>query len=137
MKRLISLPALCLALLVLSAGSGCGDKTSVKVVPVHGKVTVDGQPVTEGNVSLLPASGTESKAGMSAGQIKNGEYVIYTGGKEGAPEGQYKVTVTPPMMPSAGGGPPKTPFNSNYSNASKTPLTLKVPADNYDLKLTK
>jgi len=129
MKRLISLPALCLALLVLWAGSGCGDKKSVKVVPVRGKVTAGGEPVPDGNVSFIPVTASEAKAGASSGQIKNGEYVIYTEGKEGAPEGQYKVMVTPPMMPSAGGGPPKTPFNKKYSDASKTPLLLHVPSN--------
>jgi hypothetical protein len=137
MKRLISFPTLCLAMLVLSAAvSGCGDKTSVKTVPVRGKVTVGNEPVAEGNVSLIPTS-KDAKSGMSAGQIKNGEYVIYTGGKEGAPEGQYKVTVTPSMMPSSGGGAPKTPFNSKYSDVNKTTLTLTVPSANYDLKLDK
>jgi hypothetical protein len=137
MKRLISRPALGLVLLVLLTGLGCKGGTNVKTVPVRGKVTVGNETVSEGNVTLVPASAGDEKGVLSAGQIKNGEYVIYSGGKEGAPEGSYNVTVTPPMMPSQGGGMPKTPFNSKYSDAKKTPLKLTVPSASYDLKLEK
>jgi hypothetical protein len=137
MKRLISRPALGLVLLVLLTGFGCKEGKNVKLVPVRGKVMVGTETVAEGNVTLVPSSAGDEKGVLSAGQIKNGEYVIYSGGKEGAPEGNYKVTVTPPMMPTQGGGMPKTPFNSKYSDAKKTTLTLTVPSANYDLKLEK
>jgi hypothetical protein len=112
------------------------------VVPVQGKVTIDGQPVTSGQVSYLPTD-QESKGGMSAGQIgSEGEYIIYTAGKAGAPPGKYKVTVTPSMVPAEGAKKmPSTPFNSRYSDVKKTPLTKEVtstPAPGaYDLKLTR
>jgi len=131
MNRIFSLTALALSLLFLV---GCGGP-SVKTVPVRGKVTVKGQPVNDGNVTLVPASGSDAKGVLSAGQIKNGEYTIYTAGKEGAPEGQYKVTVTTSMVPTGGKGPPQAPFNAKYTNAMNTPLQLKVPSSSYDLTL--
>jgi predicted small lipoprotein YifL len=135
MKRLFS-PLALAGLFVLVVLAGCG-KPGPKTVPVQGKVTVGDQPVQEGNVSFIPASATEAKAGMSAGQIKNGEYTIYTSGKEGAPEGKYKVTVTPSMVPTGGKGPPTAPFNKKYRDVQSTPLTIDVPSASYDLKLDK
>jgi len=123
-------------LLAAILASGCG-KDSVAVVPVRGKVTVDGQPVTSGQVSFIPTS-ADQKGGMSAGQIEgSGDYKIFTGGKEGAPSGKYKVTVTPSMVPTGGKSMPSTPFNAKYSDVKTTPLTIDVPSGSYDLKLTK
>src|SRR5262249_37969808 len=121
---------------------GCGGP-SVAVVPVQGKVTLSGPPVTPGQVSFLPAEG-EAKAGnMSAGQIgSDGTYTIYTAGKAGAPPGKYKVTVTPTMVPMEGASKkPSLPFDQKYGDPRKTPLTVDVVASPapgaYDLKLTK
>jgi hypothetical protein len=135
-------PVLRLCLLVLLSTpllAGCG--SSVAVVPVTGKVTVDGQPLTAGQVSLVPL---EAKPGAvaSAGAIDaNGDYVIYTGGKTGAPPGKYKVTVTPAMLPSGDNKKPVIPFNQKFGDATKTTLSIDVvssPAPGaYDLKLTK
>jgi hypothetical protein len=131
--------AVCLAAVLVP---GCGGGPAIDVAPVKGKVTVEGQPVTSGQVSFLPES-QDIKGGMSAGQIdSNGQYTINTAGKAGAPPGKYKVTITPTMVPAQGATkPPSTPFNSKYSDPQKTPLTVEVtksPApDAYDLKLTK
>lgn len=137
MKRRFSPVLLGLALCGLLGIVGCSGGNAVELVPVRGKVTVGGAPVTEGNVSFLALTPTEGKVGISAGQIANGEYVIYSEGKAGVPAGTYKVTVTPGMVPMAGGGAPTTPFNKKYSNPATTPLKFVVPSDNYDLKLEK
>lgn len=138
MSRLLSRPV-CLFLLGAAFGAGC--KPSVSVTPVSGKVTLNGQPVASGQVSLLPL---EEKPGaeLSAGQIdSSGEYKIYTAGKEGAPLGQYKVTVTPSMMPMGGTKAPPRPFPAKYSDTKDTPLRIEVvssPAPGaYDLKMTR
>lgn len=131
---------------------GCGKKLP-PMFPVSGKVTVDGKPLTGGQVTLVPPdlkipSGENSQPdqpsiGTSAGTIdSNGEYKIYTAGKEGAPLGKYKVTVTPTMMPSADPKkPPPSGFNQKFSNVRTTTLQIEVvesPAPGaYDLKLTK
>jgi hypothetical protein len=127
------------ALLALS----CGKNSDVPDnVPVSGKVTVDGDPVTAGQVSYIPYDKEQKTGGMSAGQIdSSGGYVIYTAGNSGAPPGRYKVTVTPSMVPSGDMKMPSIPFNPKYSDASKTPLIINVTAGaaagTYDLKLTK
>jgi hypothetical protein len=144
LARLTSLSVLtCLCLV-----AGCGGKQGASMSPVSGKVTVDGQPVTSGQVTFIPdvvakeASSTQTP-GLSTGQIgSDGSYKISTAGKNGAPLGQYKVTVTPSMVPAADAkGPPSTPFNPKYADVGKSDLRIEVvanpPAGAYDLKLTK
>jgi len=139
MTRLFSLPGAFLVLmLLLAAAAGCSNKGSnVKLSTVQGKVTLDsGEPVTGGYVTFHPSGGTSAQAAASTGEIKSdGTYKIQTGGKDGAPEGSYKVTVSPPMV-STGGSPLTTPFDKSYTRVDTTQLTVTVPG-NYDLKLKK
>jgi hypothetical protein len=134
MKR-FALTALFLAALV--GLSGCGNPSTPKLHPVSGKITVGGSPLAAGNVSLMVSSKTDEKIGMVTGQVTNGEYKVFTQGKEGAPEGKYKVTVTPSMVPTGGSKMPVADFDPKYSDYKKTNLTLDVPSGNYDLKLDK
>ena len=83
--------AMLFASLVLLA-TGCG-KSGEPVGTVSGKITYQGQPVTEGSVSFnndrLGASGT--------GEIQpDGTYQLATQGA-GLPPGSYKVCIVPPM----------------------------------------
>ena len=133
-SRRVSLAVL--ACLVLCAGC----KSKVPLAPVSGKVTVGGQPVTAGQVALVPEKGVAA-AGLSAGKIESdGTWTIHTDGRSGAPLGKYKVTVTPAMTPT-GSGPPAAPFHASYQSAQTTPLRIEVvnapSPDAYDLKLTR
>jgi hypothetical protein len=114
------------------------------LAPVTGKVTVDGHPLTSGQVVLVPEKQEQGKEGaLSAGEIKeDGSYEIYTGGKPGAPLGLAKLSVTPKMVPQEGAkGPPKDMFNPKYRDASRSGLKFtvveKAAAGTYDLKLSK
>src|SRR2546428_630320 len=104
---------------------GCKPSDGVKKLPVSGNVTVDGQAVTSGQVTLHPQS-TEKGAGSAvSGPIdSSGKYTI--GG--GAPAGKYKATVTPSMMPSPDGKPPTSPYNAKFGDSKKTPLEIEVVA---------
>jgi hypothetical protein len=132
----VGLSAVCCVAL---GGCGGGGGQSITRVPVSGKVTLDGAPVTSGQVSLVPV--TKDASGLvSAGQITNGEYKIFTGGKEGAPPGKYKVTVTPSMVP-VDGKMPAMGWNKKFMDSNQSTLSVEVKADAppgaYDLKLTK
>ncbi len=132
----------CLLLTGLLVLSGCGGPVLPPLVPVEGKVTVDGQDLTSGQVVLVFKEATPN-APPSVGQIESGgTYKVATGGKNGAPLGKYKILVNPPMLPPASGtGPPKIPFHKKYSKLETTPLAFEVVANPqpgaYDLKLTK
>ena len=152
MKHFFFARLLCFGILAgLLTTLGCGKKLP-PMAPVSGKVTVNGQPLTAGNVSFIPdvkidksAKGQKdtAPAGLSASTVgSDGTYKIITGGKDGAPLGKYKVTVNPSMVPVADAkAPPPTGFNQQFTNPKTTPLHVEVIANpesgRYDLKLTK
>jgi hypothetical protein len=83
------------ALIAISAISlvalGCGDGRPTRV-PVAGRVTIDGQPVTRGAISFMPVNGPRPAGGQLDSE---GKFVLtlYEKG-DGVPEGKYRVAVT-------------------------------------------
>ena len=153
---LFSLPLL----LGLAALTGCGGGGSEKVVPVTGKVTLDGEPLTAGTVTFQPdeSKGNKSKASASGMVDASGNYKLFiTPEKEGAPLGWYKVGVNPVGMqmggmaalPEAGKltdpnknvSPTGGAVNKKYHVPATSGLSIEVvekpAAGAYDLKLTK
>jgi hypothetical protein len=140
--------ALCLLIgAVASVGCSGSDTTGV-----HGKVTFNGQPLADGDISFTPEPPTSLP--QSSAPIKNGEYSI--GGEWGLGPATYKVRING-YRPStdknnmlAGGHldmPPETPgiprreqFLSKKFNTETTLAKLVVkPGEseveqNYDLK---
>ncbi|MEZ6056818.1 MAG: hypothetical protein R3C01_08935 [Planctomycetaceae bacterium] len=59
---------------------GCGGDASTyegpKRVAIKGKVTLDGEPVLAGSISIIPSDGASEKARKSGGAITNGEFDI-------------------------------------------------------------
>lgn len=83
------------AVAVLAAVVGCGGgATSVKTVPVKGKVTLDGKPVEGATVQFAPEQGSSGRA--ASGLTKSdGTFELTTvGGGAGAVPGKYKVAIT-------------------------------------------
>ncbi len=87
-----SLPTLAcwaaLAVLVLGT-AGCGEDNGL--ITISGQVTLDGQPVKEGSVSLMPVSGQGVAGG---GEIVNGRYTAQTSPGEMAVQIYAHETVT-------------------------------------------
>jgi len=77
----------CLAAAVLA---GCGDGRP-KVVPVSGRVLIDGQPVRSGTICVIPEN-----ARAAAGDIgPDGWFVLSCfGERDGVTPGTHRVTVT-------------------------------------------
>jgi hypothetical protein len=140
------------ACLILIGCSGSGK--TVSLVPASGKVTVDGKALTAGTVTLHPDSSKGNNEKYSpTGQIdQSGNFKLTTDGRDGAPVGWYKVSVTQGMsmsMPSDLGVATdptkalgnKASFNSKYQNADSSGISLEVvatpPAGGYEIKLTK
>ena len=59
-----------LGILVALLASGCGPK----LASVQGKVTLDGQPVSQGIISFQPESGTSAPS--AGGELVDGKYVL-------------------------------------------------------------
>jgi hypothetical protein len=150
-RRLAALLGLC-AFLALA---GCG-KGDLKLVPVEGTVTVGGKTLTSGVVTYwLEGEAEGSKKVAPIGNIgTDGTYKMTTNGKDGAPVGRYKVTVSTMMPPGSdvpdatGGGKKPTPpkeanpavkIDSRYISPKTTTLKVEVsenPSSGaYDLKL--
>jgi hypothetical protein len=133
------LAALCLCTLV-----GCSGGSATKLVPVVGKVSVDGQPLTTGSVAFRPEKGSPSSE--IGGEIdEEGSYRLFTAGKEGAPPGRYRVLVVAvdpnDLKKKFPYGKRTSYVNPKYSNPKTTDVIVEVtpsPAPGaYDLKLAK
>lgn len=102
--------------------SGCGDSSGL--APVHGVVTLDGEPLTEGFVFVTP---TEGK--MAKGTIQpDGTFILGTNSdSDGAQVGTHPVTVLPPTAEE--GKPPSVVARSlpnKYSIAATSGITVDV-----------
>jgi hypothetical protein len=79
--RLVWLAA---ALFALALAGGCGGES---VSTVHGKVTLDGEPVNGGNIMFLPTGGSRK----AAAAIEQGAYALAT--TDALPPGEYRVEI--------------------------------------------
>lgn len=86
LMRFVCRSALFTSMLLLLV-SGCSDN---KTADVSGVVSVDGQPVEKGNISLFPADGKGPSVG---GDIVNGKYEVSK-----APVGTVKVQIRVPKV---------------------------------------
>lgn len=112
---------------LLAVAAGCGDGKP-RLYPVTGSVTVKGRPADGAVVRLYPAAGGPH---MPAGVVQaDGSFKLTTFlPDDGAPAGDYKVTVTwrpakkTTMDPD---GPDR--LNGRYADAVSTRLTATVDA---------
>lgn len=121
--------------------AGCASDGRPKVVPVSGKVTQKGKPMTQGEVMFTPTGGVPGAAvTVATGQIESdGSYRLTTFNTgDGAVPGKYKVTVVSrsagdemmKMNKKADGTIayklPPSAVASKYSSLDTTPLTYTV-----------
>lgn len=126
---------LLIAALLLFGLAGCGGSQG----RVSGQVSVDGKPLTKGDISFSPTGD-----GVAAtGQINaSGNYSLLVGTSADIPPGSYRVTVVAvePIAPTAEHLEPLPTLLTpkKYSNAATTDLTAEVKAGsntfNFDLK---
>ena len=132
-----------LAVIVLL--SGCAQPPRELLLPVQGMITLDGQPLPRGAVTLHPLS-TKTTWHQPTGMIEPaGRYIVYTNSSAGAPPGAYRVVVfaseaTTGSDGTARPGLPKSLIPNRYNQPDQTPLRLEVvaqpAANSYDLELS-
>jgi hypothetical protein len=133
MKSLATVAGLCVAWLL----SGCAGGEQVREDhSVSGTVTFNGEPVTEGTIQFEDAT---KGLGGSGELDSDGSYLT------SLPDGDYKVTILPPMelqpdsANSPGGMVAKSVKNipPKYQSGDKSPLAAKVSAEqlvhNFDM----
>ena len=130
------------SLLILAiACTGCGPKPE-KLVPVSGKITIQGAPLPYGRLALTPGEGNTTKS-QPIGKVQDGTYTIETDGKPGAPVGAYRVAIFAIKESTQADGykPPVWAASQEYSDPGKSGIILNVletPSPNvYDIELTK
>ena len=79
---------------------GCSSGSKIDKVIVRGSVTLDGQPIPNGEIRFYPIEGTIGS--VSGGPIKDGQYVAK--GRGGVPVGKCRVELRAYRPPS---GSPK------------------------------
>jgi len=134
----------CALLAALVGVAGCG----VRRIPTTGKVTLDGQPMTEGVLKFIPDMTKGNNLRLScSGPISNGQWNLVTSGVEradtgtGAPVGWFKVIYTHPnegsKLPGASAAPKVA---LKYYREDTTPLSIQLteppPDTGYTIELT-
>lgn len=133
---------LALALACLASFTGCGSETN----SVSGKVTFNGQPVTGGSITFLPAAtgGSSSTAGKpAASNVEAGGYAMSPSGDTGgAVTGRHRVTYSAPVgeIPAGtelkpGQSPPPSPFQG--LKPKEEFVEVKAGANAIDIELVK
>ncbi|HMC10721.1 MAG TPA: hypothetical protein VKH44_05505 [Pirellulaceae bacterium] len=133
-----------LSVVLLASLAGCNSSGVGRIVPVKGKITVDGKPLTIGSLVFKPdaAKGNPSQFGPAATIAADGSYSLFTKEKQGAPLGWYKVgVVAQEADPGNPYGPMKSLVPQRYNDAESSGLAIEVVAaptpGTYDLKLAR
>lgn len=117
-------------LLVVLAGCDSGPPMG----QVSGKVTLDNQPIKGLEVNFSPQ---DAKLGTTAtGYTQaDGTYTLYyPGSEEGAPAGDYIVSIAPGEGGEEGG--PQVQIPAKYNSASELRRTVKPGQNQFDFELT-
>lgn len=124
--------------------AGCGSAAS-DLVPVSGRVVLEGKPLATGTVSLRPnaAKGNASQHQPTGSIDAQGRFQIYTTERPGAAPGWYRVVVFATSQLDDTGkahpGMPQSIIHLRYNGEGTTPLAIEVkadaPAGAYDLRL--
>ena len=130
--------AVVLAALMVATGLGCSKSESrVPVHPVQGAIQYRGQPAAGAFVSLVPKNATDGVPNPRATVAKDGSFTVSTyDGNDGAPEGEYVVTVQWYKPVRQGndlvGGPNVLP--AKYSSPKTSDVTIHIAAGENRLK---
>lgn len=127
------------SLLIVAAAISTGCKKSEEpLVPVTGRVLVDGKPAAGAAIAFHPAdaaNGTHPVAQVDA----NGDFQLTTiRAGDGARPGDYRVTLTwyvsPPRKKGVEGeeSPPRNLIPTKYTRGETTPITATIRQEGND-----
>jgi hypothetical protein len=123
----------CAVAVAIVAFSGCSGSNLPPVGQVGGVVTLDGQPLTKGQVQFVPDSSKGTKGRMAVGLIGTDGRFKLTAFKpgDGALVGFHKVVIIceedmPAFDPKSPPPPPKSLIPVRYTDANTSGLTAEV-----------
>ena len=121
--------------------ASCSQSPPSDLIPVTGRVHLDGQTLVSGSISFRPEA-RETWHQPTGSITAEGRYTIYTTSRAGAPPGRYRVVVfatEQSRSSEAHPGMPKSIIPKRYNDPQSTPLQVVVSADQmtgaYDLDL--
>jgi hypothetical protein len=80
---------------LLLPSTGCNSEPKLDLVKTTGTVTIDGEPLTIGEVAFIPDSGKGTSGPVGAGVLnEKGEFEIRTAGQPGALAGWHQIRIT-------------------------------------------
>jgi hypothetical protein len=99
----------------------------VRVYRAHGKADFEGKPMSRATVILHPVNAGSSHFPLPCATVReDGTFAIGTYGKgDGAPAGEYKVTVQW-VIPVGGNPVPMNVLPAKYSDAQSSDLTVRI-----------
>ena len=127
-----------LACVVSFTCAGCGPSSDVDKVVVTGRVTLDGQPIPNGEIRFIPDAGTNGP--ISGGPIKDGVYKA--AGRGGVPIGEHVVEIRAyrasggPQAAANEGGPAEQYLPANYNDQTTLRATIDPSTETQDFELT-
>lgn len=120
------------AVLLAAALVGCR-RGGELLIPVQGRVTLQGKPLAAGAISFRPdVQQANGSLHQPTGRIDaDGKYRLFVGRREGAPPGHYKVVVfanepTEENSQHVHPGMPKSLIDRRYNAPQTTPLAAEV-----------
>ena len=139
MNRTVVLGALCAAL-----ATGCSDEYAGRM-PVSGKVTLEGRPLSDATITFEPLDGQDTASGAA---VEDGVYKVER--KAGLKPGKYVVRITAgdgvtPANEEEGGNPggntnilSRDRIPADYSESSKQQIEVKSDGPNtFDFSIPK
>ncbi|MFG0267521.1 MAG: hypothetical protein ACF8AM_20575 [Rhodopirellula sp. JB055] len=129
-----------LAITILALSSGCTQpkELDVDLHPVHGKLTLDGQPAAGATIKFIPVKGSHAPNNKyrripAASVGENGEFELsFDGIGDGAPLGEYKLVAFKLQAPE-GGGLPFDHFRGKYLDENNPITTITIVEGDNDL----
>lgn len=126
LRSLLFVPGL---MLVFSA-VGCGGGPSEALVPVGGKVLVDGQPLDGVEVSFIPDVKVKDRRGGTGTTDAGGNFTVtdLDQNKPGLPAGKYTLAYSRRRLPDGSAGPaPGAAADPGIIRVETLPAHLTVP----------
>jgi hypothetical protein len=113
----------------------CGCSSGSRFYPVRGKVLYRGQSAVGAKVIFYPKNNSDPQALRPTGIVAQDGSFTLTSRKQddGAPAGDYAVTVIWPTGPAKGRQPSSDRLNGIYSNPDNSRLQAQVAEGNNEL----